>query len=297
MRIVIIGGRGFIGSALSKELADAGHEVSVTTRGEGGLEGERKLVHWNGTDRTSLTAILENCDAVVNLAGENIGAKPWTKTRKQQLRESRILTTNALVEAINAMKKRPTILIQASAVGYYGTSDREMEEISPAGSDWLAQLGRDWEAPLHKLKEAKTRVVVIRSGVVLAQSDSVLQKLALPVRFFIGGPLGNGKQWISWIHLGDEVRAIRFLLETSKCAGVYNLTSPEPVQNMEMEKKIASRIHRPYWLPAPAFLLRAALGEMSTIVLHGQRVLPRRLLEAGYKFKFAHLDDALKDLL
>ncbi len=219
MRIVIVGGRGFISKNLFEELTAAGHEVVVTTRVE---HLDFPNVHWDGMNRQALQAILEKCDAVINLAGENIGARPWTKERKEILRRSRVETANALVDALNGMKKRPSVVVQASAVGYYGIGDQPMDEDSPAGQDWLARLCVDWEEPLMRLTGTDMRVIVTRSGVVLAKSGSVLQKLLLPVKLFLGGPLGSGTQWISWIHIKDEVRAIRYLLETKRWRGIYN---------------------------------------------------------------------------
>lgn len=294
MRIVIVGGRGFISKNLFEELTAAGHEVVVTTRVE---HLDFPNVHWDGMNRQALQAILEKCDAVINLAGENIGARPWTKERKEILRRSRVETANALVDALNGMKKRPSVVVQASAVGYYGIGDQPMDEDSPAGQDWLARLCVDWEEPLMRLTGTDMRVIVTRSGVVLAKSGSVLQKLLLPVKLFLGGPLGSGTQWISWIHIKDEVRAIRYLLETKRWRGIYNLTSPEPVQNKAIEKKLAEMIHRPDWIRIPAFLLRTVLGEMSTIILDRQRVYPKRLQEAGFTFVFGELEMALGDLL
>jgi len=294
MRIAIIGGRGFIGKYLYEELSATGHEVIVTTRVE---HLTFPYVYWDGSDRQALQAILEKCDAVVNLAGENIGAKPWTKERKELLRRSRVDTANTLIESLNGMKQKPSVLVQASAVGYYGIRDQPMDEGSPAGLDWLARLCVDWEEPLNRLSGKDIRVIVTRSGVVLGKSDSVLQRLLLPIKLFIGGPLGSGTQWISWIHIKDEVRAIRYLLENKNCRRVYNLTSPEPVQNKTIEKKLAEMIHRPDWIRTPAFLLRMMLGEMSTIILDGQKVYPKRLQEAGFTFEFDELKKALDNLL
>jgi len=298
MRIAIIGGRGFIGRNLSNELMAAGHQVIIVTRAKDTKAVNSGFyVNWDGKDRKALQTILEKCDAVVNLAGENIGVKPWTKARKEMLRRSRVETTNVLVDSLNELKKLPLILIQASAIGFYGVGDQPVDENSPAGKDWLAKLCVEWEDPLTRLNEKNTRVVIIRNGVVLGKQGSVLQKLLLPIKLFIGGPLGKGNQWISWIHIEDEARAIRYLLENEKCCGIYNLTAPEAVQNAEMVRTLARITHRPFWIRTPAFLLRMALGEMSTIVLDGQRVLPSRLTSAGFIFNYNDLEKALRDLL
>jgi uncharacterized protein (TIGR01777 family) len=298
MRIVIIGGRGFIGRHLSNELKAGGHQVVVTTRDrELTSAGADGYAYWDGRDESGLAAIIEKCDVVINLAGENIGASRWTNARKEALMNSRVETATMLAAALKTVKHKPSVVIQASAVGYYGIGDQPRDETSPAGDDWLAQLSVEWEKSISRLEAKDIRVVVTRSGVVLGKSGSVLQRLMLPIRLFAGGPLGSGTQWISWIHIKDEVKALQFLIENGNCRGVYNLTSPEPVQNKEMEKKLAALMHRPDWIATPSFLLRILLGEMSTIVLDGQKVLPKRLLEAGFIFKFGNLDEALKDLL
>jgi uncharacterized protein len=297
MRIVILGGKGFIGSYLTNELAAHGHQVTVTTRDQKSAVDGSGAVYWDGVDRTTLARILDGSGAVVNLVGENIGAKPWSKARKAQLISSRVNTATVLVETIKTLKNKPEALVQASAVGYYGTGEQSMDESAPNGIDWLAQLARDWETPAKSLNETETRVVIIRSGVVLAKAGSVLQKLALPFKFFIGGPLGSGRQWFSWIHIQDEVRAIRYLIENKKCSGVYNLTAPDTLRNSEVGRILAAALRRPYWLPVPAFALKLLLGEMSTILLDGQKVLPKRLTEAGYDFAFKTAKTAVMDLL
>lgn len=298
MRVVIIGGNGMIGQALTKELLAHGHQVTILTRREireqkaGGVLQQR----WDGKDSAQLAAYLNGQDAVVNLAGESIGKNRWSAERKQLIWNSRVTVGKVLAEAFAKLPVKPGVVIQASAIGFYGTGFEPFDESSPQGSDWLATVCKDWEDSVQLLKKPGTRLVVIRSGIVLSRGGGVLTQLELPVRLFVGGPIGSGKQWISWITLQDEVRAIRFLIERGDCEGVYNLTAPDPVSNRRMGKTLAKVLHRPYWLPLPPFLLEWVLGEMSLLVLKGQNVLPVRLLRAGFKFDFANLEPALCNL-
>ncbi|MHC1741330.1 MAG: TIGR01777 family oxidoreductase [Anaerolineaceae bacterium] len=297
MRVVIIGGAGMIGQALSTELRENKHLVTILTRGDHRAQQSTETwLKWDGRDSKRLSELLQAQDAVVNLAGESIGKSRWTKKRKTSILESRTEPGKAISKAIAMMPVKPKVVIQASAVGFYGTVTDVVDEQSSAGRDWLAGVCQEWEKALSVPVSSGTRLVFLRSGIVLAREGGVLGQMELPVRMFVGGPLGGGQQWISWIHLKDEVRAIRFLLENQDCQGIFNLTSPNPVTNRFMEKTLAKVLHRPYWLPLPAFVLKLGLGEMSTLVLDGQKVLPARLLQAGYRFKFIGLEDALIDL-
>jgi uncharacterized protein (TIGR01777 family) len=297
MRVVIIGGKGLIGGALSKELIAHGHQVTILSRGEGKDRADSVVQQrWDGKDSAQLAVFLEGQDAVVNLAGESIGKSRWTSERKQLIRNSRIQVGKSLVDAITSLPVKPQVLIQASAIGYYGTGSGSCDENTPQGNDWLANVCADWENSLSGVRDTGIRLVTIRSGVVLAREGGVLAQLELPVRLFVGGPIGSGKQWISWITLTDEVRAIRFLIERNDCKGTFNLTAPDPVSNRKMGKTLAKVLHRPFWFPLPAFALRLLLGEMSTLVLDGQEVLPVGLLKAGFKFEFSNLEPALRDL-
>ena len=297
MRVVIIGGNGMIGQALTKELLVHRHQITILTRKviceqKAGLLQQK----WDGKDVVQLATYLKGQDVVVNLAGESIGRSRWSTERKQLIWSSRVTVGKALAEAIATLSVKPGVVIQASAIGFYGTGMEPFDESSPQGSDWLATVCKDWEDSVQTLKEPGIRLVVIRSGIVLAREGGVLAQLELPVRLFAGGPIGSGKQWISWITLQDEVHAIRFLIERGDCAGVYNLTAPDPVSNKCMGKTLAKVLHRPYWLPLPSFLLEWVLGEMSLLVLKGQNVLPVRLLRAGFKFDYANLEPALRNL-
>jgi uncharacterized protein (TIGR01777 family) len=286
-----------IGKALSLELRNHGHEVTILTRRETfRTNSSETMQSWDGADAGKLAQLLGSQQAVVNLAGESIGTGRWSQQRKALILSSRLVPGKALAEALTTMQEAPQIVLQASAVGYYGTGDETFDEKSPTGADWLAGVCDQWESSLTGVAN-KTRLVFLRSGVVLSRQGGVLAQLTLPMRLFVGGPLGNGRQWLSWIHLQDEVSAMRFLIERADSRGVYNLTAPDPATNRIIEKTLARLMHRPYWLPVPAFALKLVLGEMSTLVLDGQKVLPVRLLQAGFKFDFPGLEPALHDLL
>ena len=297
MRVVIIGGKGMIGQALANELARHEHQVTILTRSPVKNQSAGKaFLQWDGQDDKKLALLLNGQEAVVNLAGESIGKKRWTKKQKSLILSSRVEPGNALVKALASLKSGPRILLQASAVGFYGPGEEECDETSASGKDWLASICQQWEGVLAILDPKIIRLIKMRSGIVLSRAGGVLAQMALPVRFFAGGPIGNGRQWISWIHIQDEIRAMRFLLEHNECEGVYNLSAPNPIRNFEMEKSIARALQRPYWLPIPAFALKVALGEMSTLVLEGQRVLPVKLLQAGFNFEYDNIEVALKEL-
>ena len=229
-------------------------------------------------------------------AGATIGQFPWSARRKNILLHSRVDAGLALAQAFQRTSKKPKVLIQSSGVGYYGAHEREpLNEDALAGSDFLALLAAEWEASTKIVDSLGVRRVITRSAVVLG-NKGILPLMALPVRMFAGGPLGNGQQGVSWIHIDDEVRAVRFLLENEKARGVYNLAAPNPLSNEDFIRFMARALNRPYWFPAPAFALRALLGEMSTLLLDGQFVIPQRLVNLGFDFKFESAFDAFKDL-
>jgi len=236
--------------------------------------------------------------AVVNLAGENLSSGRWTPERKQRLRESRLRAGDFVVQAIQKVTERPRVVIQASGINYYGSrGDEEVTESTPPGNDFLARLCVDWETSTAAVEELGVRRCIIRSGLVLSTGGGALPRLLLPYRFFVGGPLGNGRQWYSWIHIADEAEAIRFLVENEAARGPYDLTAPQPVVNAVFSQELGRALGRPSLVPVPAFLLQAIFGEMSSVLLASQRVLPRRLLEAGFSFRFPDLRSALHDLL
>ena len=306
MRVIITGGTGLIGSALAESLAKDGHEVIVLSRNPDrhtlppGVRAEK----WDGKTAVSWGHLADGADAIVNLAGENLagsGLLPsrWTAERKQKILQSRLDAGQAVVEAVRAAKQKPRLVIQSSGVDYYGAlADQVVTEASPPGKDgFLANVTIDWEASTAPVIAEGVRQVVIRSGVVFAREGSSFQTLALPFKFFVGGPLGNGRQWLSWIHLEDEVRAIRFLLEQETAAGAYNLCAPEPITNKGLAKVLGRVMGRPSIIPVPAFAMRLLLGEVADVVLDGRRAIPQRLQELGFTFHYPDAETAVRDLL
>ena len=300
MKVLITGGTGLIGKALSAQLLKDGHQVTVLTRAPERVKDALlgvKLHKWDGKTTRGWGQLLEETDAIVNLAGENLSAGRWTEARKQALRDSRVNSGRAIVEAVRAAQRKPAVLIQASGVGYYGVKSSDLLEESAAnGSDFLSGISRDWEAATAPVEALGVRRVVIRSGVVLSPRGGALARMLLPFKMFVGGPLGSGKQWLSWIHLEDEVRAIRYLIDHSSAAGAFNLVA-EPLTNARFAKTVGGIMHRPSFIPVPAFVLRLVLGEMSTVVLDGQRTSSKKLTDLGFQFNFWSLEEATKDLV
>lgn len=299
MKILISGGSGFIGSALTHSLLADGHQVWVLTRQPARvrLPSGVQPVRWDGRTSQGWVSVLAQMDAVVNLAGENVGQWPWTGKRKQTIRNSRVDAGLALAEAFQKVDRKPAVLIQASGVGYYGPCGAEaVTEETPSGNDFMASVAVNWEASTKIVDSLGVRRVVIRTSLVLDARQGVLPLMALPVRFFAGGPLGSGQQGVSWIHLEDEVRAIRYLLENDKARGVFNLSAPNPQPNADFIRALAQSLSRPSWLPAPAFALRTLLGEMSTLLLDGQFVIPQRLVNLGFVFNYETTTQAFQSL-
>lgn len=300
MRVVITGGTGLIGTALARELAEGGHEVVVLTRDPAratGLPAGVTAARWDGRTADGWGHLVAGA-GIVHLAGESIAAGRWTAERKRRIRASRVESGAAVVAAIRGATPRPAVLVQGSAVGYYGPrGDEPVDESAPPGNDFLAQVCVDWEASTAEAEPLGVRRAVARTGVVLARQGGALPKMLLPFRLFAGGPVGSGRQQLPWIQLADEVGAIRFLLERADARGPFNLTAPEPVSNRELARIAGRVLGRPAFFPTPAPLLRLALGEMADILLTGQRAIPKRLLELGYRFRFPTLEPALRDLL
>jgi uncharacterized protein len=302
MRIVITGGSGLIGAALARDLGASGHEVVVLSRDPDKLKSLPRNVRaarWDGTSAQGWADLAAGPDtAIVHLAGESIAGGRWTTERKRRIRDSRIQSSAAVVQAIERAAIQPRVLLQGSAVGYYGPcGDEEVPEEHPPGDDFLARLCVEWEASTAAVEALGVRRALLRTGVVLAREGGALPKMALPFRMMIGGPLGSGRQWLPWIHLADEVGAIRFLLDDDGARGPFNLTAPNPVRNRDLGVALGRALHRPSLLPTPAFALQLALGEMAGMLLAGQRAVPRALLARGYGFRFPNLGPALSDLL
>jgi uncharacterized protein (TIGR01777 family) len=300
MNVLIAGGTGFIGSALTRSLLADGHPVWVLTRNpaQARLVEGAQAVGWDGrTVSSSWLDVFSQMDAVVNLAGENVGQWPWTAERKRRIRKSRVDAGAALASAFQRASRRPAVLIQSSGVGYYGPCGSEpVNETSPAGSDFFASVAFDWEASTRVVDSLGVRRVVIRTALVLDARAGILPLMALPVKLFAGGRLGDGRQGVSWIHLDDHVRAMRFLLENGKAFGAFNLSAPNPLTNADFMAALAKALGRPYWFHVPAFALRLALGEMSTLLLDGQFALPQRLVNLGFVFRFETAAEAFQSL-
>ena len=297
MRVAISAASGLIGSALADDLSADGVEVVRLVRRAARAADE---IGWDpqaaadGLDPAALAGV----DAVVHLSGAPIAAGRWTAARKAELRASRIASTTTLASAIAAADPAPGVLLCASAIGYYGdTGERTVDESSPGGTGFLAELVRDWEAAADPARAAGIRVATFRSGVVLAASGGMLGRLLLPFRLGLGAKVGSGRQYFSWISLTDEVRAIRFLLDSAGASGPFNLTAPEPVTNAEFTRALAKALGRPAVLGLPSAALRAALGEVASELLGSARVVPARLEEAGFRFAHPDIATALAALL
>jgi uncharacterized protein (TIGR01777 family) len=300
MHILISGGTGMIGTALTKSLLAEGHQVWVLTRDPGAahLQEGARAVGWDGKTCAGWGGMVSQMDAVINLVGERTSKWPWTKSLKMRFWDSRVNGGQALVEAIQAASPRPKVLIQASGVNYYGSRDEtHLDEADAPGNGFLSDLCKAWEESTEPVERMGLRRVVIRTAIVLSAREGILPIMMFPVKLFIGGRLGNGWQGHPWIHQEDEVAAIRFLLENPSASGPFNLTSPVPISSAEFIQVIAKQLHRPYWLPVPAFILRLVLGGMAALVLDGAYLLPRRLQELGFEFRFATAEAALRDLL
>jgi uncharacterized protein (TIGR01777 family) len=297
MKVLISGASGLIGTALTDELREHGHAVGHLVRP--GATARAGDVRWDpATGSADLNAI-EGVEAVVNLGGASIGDGRWTPERKKILRTSRVDSTRVLVDSLARLKKKPRAFLSASAVGYYGDrGDEVLTETSRAGEDFLAQLARDWEAEAMRAEASGMRTVILRFSVVLSQKGGALARMLTPFRIGVGGRLGSGKQWMSWVALEDAARIARFALGDEKLRGAINVAAPNPVQNSDFTRVLASVLHRPAIFPAPAFVLRLALGEMAdALLLSSQRALPERLLGAGYEFRFDRLETALPAVL
>jgi len=295
MKVLIAGGTGFLGSVLARSLRQDDHEVLVLTRR---APKNPNQIQWDGRTTNGWGHIVNEVNAVVQLTGYGLEHWPWTARQKKRFVDSRVLPGRALASAIKDASHRPSVFLQTSGINRYGLRGEGIaDESTPAADDFLAQMTVQWEDATKSIEDTGVRRVVARTAVVLSGRGGLFPLMALPVRLFAGGKFGDGRQAMPWIHLADEIGAIRFLLENENARGAYNLISPEPTSNADFMKTIAKVLHRPYWFHVPTFLLRLVLGEMSILLTEGRYSQPKRLLELGYPFQFPKLEDALADLL
>ncbi|MEH2108500.1 thylakoid membrane protein ThyD [Nostoc sp.] len=305
MKFAITGATGFVGSLLVQRLQGKGHKIVVLTRNTAFAQkvfpseafANVEIVAYTPNVSGSWQSVIANCDGVVNLAGEPIGEGRWTPERKQEILNSRKLGTQKIVAAIANANPKPTVLINASAIGYYGTSETAtFDETSLSGNDFLAQVCQAWEAEARKVKDAGVRLVILRFGIVLGNGGA-LGKMIPPFKLFAGGPIGSGRQWFSWIHVDDLVNLILQALTKPEIEGVYNATAPNPVRMAALSQTLGQVMNRPSWLPVPAFAIEALLGDGAIVVLEGQQVIPKRTLETGFEYKYPNLQPALTQIL
>jgi uncharacterized protein (TIGR01777 family) len=299
MKIIISGASGLVGTALTNVLRAEGDKVKhlVRTGRKGASPADGGDIHWDPTSAHVDVPALEGADAVVHLSGASVGAGRWTQARKQVLRSSRLDTTRVLVDSLARLNEKPSVFICASAVGYYGSRGNEiLTESSAAGTDFLALLARDWEGEaIRAQSNGGIRTVILRFGVILSTEGGALSQMIAPFKFGVGGPLGNGRQWLSWIALEDAIEIIRFAIANAKMGGPVNVVSPNPVRNAEFAQTVGKILHRPAILRAPAFALRLALGEMAdALLLASQRAQPQKLLSAAYQYRYPEPEGALR---
>ena len=301
MRVIILGATGFIGRSLCKILVGAGYEVVALTRdknkGREILGKGIEVVEWDSKSAEGWESHANGAYALVNLIGENLASGRWTQERKKSILESRLNAGKAVSMAIQLAQSKPKVVIQASAIGYYSSrSDEILDESSEPGEGFLSEVAVKWEDSTKEV-EPQVRRAIIRTSPVLGRSGGILTRLIRPFRFFLGGPVGSGKQWFPWIHLDDEVGAIRFLMEREDLQGAFNLTAPAQLMMKDFYHTLGKAMRRPSWLPIPGFVLRLLFGEMAQeTILSEQRVVPKRLMEAGYKFIYPKAEEALKEI-
>ncbi|MFP5221393.1 MAG: TIGR01777 family oxidoreductase [Acidobacteriota bacterium] len=303
-RVVVAGGSGFIGRPFCRALLARGYRVTVLTRGGSRPAGASpdgavpEMHTWDGRSAQGWGHLADGAFALVNLAGESIGEGRWTPERKHAILQSRILAGEAMSQAVKQASVKPKVLVQASAVGYYGdTGQGAVDESSPPGKGFLTEICLRWEGSTRQIEDMGVRRVVIRTGLVLGRGGGVLEKMLTPFKMFLGGPLGDGRQGFPWIHLEDQVLAMVFLMEREDASGAFNLTAPETVSNREFCQRLGEAMSRPCGLSAPAAMLRLAFGEMADeLLLTGSRAFPKRLVEMGFSFSHPRLGSALRDL-
>ncbi|NDI34131.1 TIGR01777 family oxidoreductase [Chengkuizengella sediminis] len=301
MRIGVTGGTGFIGKHLTRNFLRQNHKVCILTRKPDSYQSDHKNLEYIGWSVDSINELvdkLEGMDVFINLAGESINNGRWTEQQKERIIKTRIQVTDTLMKLFSELYDRPKLFINASAVGYYGTSLKQTfieNDLSTSG-DFLAKTVQKWEKHASKAENLGIRTVYTRFGIVLDKQEGALPKMVLPYKLFVGGKVGTGKQWLSWIHIKDVVNLIDFIIHNGEFEGAVNFTTPFPLQMNEFGKTIGEVLSRPHYLPAPSFALKMMLGEMSTLVLDGQKVLPNKAQQLGFKFEFPTLRETLMDI-
>ena len=298
MKIVIAGGSGFIGQKLIERFLAEGHDMIILTRNPMQSDGRVKYVKWLQEGITPEDEI-GSADVFINLAGVSINDGRWTLEHQKQIYESRMTATDELIRIIKGLPEKPSALINASAIGIYPASDDAIynEDSLEIANDFLARTVHDWEKKASSIESLGIRTTFMRFGVVLGNQGGALPLMVLPYKLFVGGTVGSGKQWVSWVHVIDAARAIVFASENDQICGPVNVTAPNPIKMKDFGKTIAMVLHRPHWIPVPSFALKVVLGGKSSLVLEGQQVLPEVLLKNGFNFLFPKLEIALKDLL
>jgi uncharacterized protein (TIGR01777 family) len=300
MKILITGGTGFVGTQLTSRFIQEGNEVTILSRSlKRSGEAPRGISYLQGdpTQKGPWQEAVKNHDAVVNLAGASIFER-WTEEHKRAIRESRINTTRNIVEGITSDRAKQMTLFSTSAVGYYGFhGDEEITEESPPGTDWLAKVAVEWEGEALKARAKGAQVVITRFGIVLGEKGGALGQMVPLFKKFIGGPIGSGKQWFSWVHIKDLAEAFAFLMKHPEISGSVNVCAPNPVRNKDLAKALGKVLHRPSFMPAPGFMIKLVLGEFGSVILEGQRVIPKRLLEKGFIFQYPEIGKALQRIV
>ena len=295
MRVLITGASGLIGKALQKSFAEKGYEMLLASRSE---PKDARSVQWNPDSGFTDAALekLEGLNGVIHLAGESISAIRWTDEKKKAIRDSRVFGTRSMIEAFDKLERKPTTFISGAAIGYYGDrGDEVLTESSPAGKTFLADISKEWEAESRRAEDLGIRTVLLRTGIVLSKDGGALTTMMMPFKLGVGGVVGSGKQWMSWISLDDVVAIINFALENESVRGAINVVAPNPVTNEEFTKTLGTVLYRPTFLPLPEFAVHMVFGEMGdALLLDSTRVAPKRLLDAGYEFKFTDLKAALE---
>lgn len=294
MRVLVTGASGLIGTALQRSLRERGHELLLASRSE---PKDDSWIQWSAESGFADARELEEIDAVVHLAGESVSGLRWTDEKKKAIRDSRVLGTRSIVDAIAELETRPRVLVAASAIGFYGDrGDEVLTETSRSGKTFLAEVSREWEAEARRAEDSGVRTVLLRTGIVLSKDGGALGTMLMPFKLGLGGVVGDGKQWMSWISLDDHVDVIVFALENESVRGAVNSVSPNSVTNEEFTKVMGEVLYRPTFIPVPEFAVHMMFGEMGeALLLDSTRVIPKRLTDLGYKFKFPDLKKAIEN--